>query len=163
MRRSSIISAATITSLTAALSAFALTSSGAATSETVTVHVQAIGGLATYVPVQQLVGSKSQTNQGDYLTFNEPVVKPGTRTTVGHVLGICYLTAPRAGLFYCTANWLLHGHGQVAGQGMYDATGRTTTTDVVTGGTGEYVSAHGTFRTHAINANRTDFVFTFTP
>jgi hypothetical protein len=149
--------------MAAALSAFALTSSGAAPTTTVTVHVQAFGGSSTYVPVQQLVGSKSQTNQGDYLTFNEALVKPGTKTAVGYVRGVCYLTAPRAGIFYCTATFGLHGHGQLIGEGNYDGTGRTTTTAVVTGGTGEYESAHGVVRIRALTPQRSDFVFTFAP
>ena len=75
-----------ITSLIAAaafgvgIGAVVVTTSGASAAASTTVHVQEVATNATYVPVQQLLASKSQTNRGDYIAFNDRLYFPSTGT-----------------------------------------------------------------------------------
>jgi hypothetical protein len=135
----------------------AVASGGASAAGPTTIHVQELAKHVTYVPVGQLTGSKAQSNRGDYVAFHDPLVKPGTKTTVGRVDGVCWLTAPNTGLFYCTVNFTLRGKGQVAATGMFDSSGETTTTAGITGGTGTYRSATGTVAVKALSQTKNDF------
>jgi len=154
-----------ITSLIAAaafgvgIGAVVVTTSGASAAASTTVHVQEVATNATYVPVQQLLASKSQTNRGDYIAFNDRLYFPSTGTRAGTVEGDCVLTAPTASLFYCTVDFILSGKGRITAVGLFDATGKTTTTGAVTGGTGNYALARGTVRVRAISQTKNDFVF----
>ena len=123
-----------------------------------TLHVQELAQHVTYVPTGQLTGSKAQANQGDYLAFHDPLVKPGSTKRVGHVEGVCWLTAPKSGLYYCSVNFAIAGQGQIAGTGMFDASGKTTNA-AITGGTGAYRSATGTVTLKALSQTKNDFVF----
>lgn len=136
-----------------------LVTSAAATTSSTTLHVQEIAEHVTYVPTGQLTGSKAQANRGDYLTFHDPLVKPGTTHNVGQVDGVCWLTAPKSGLYYCSVNFSIAGKGQIAGTGMFDSSGKTTTA-TITGGTGAYRSATGVVALKAISQTKNDFVFT---
>jgi hypothetical protein len=137
-------------------------SGGASASGPATIHVQELAKNVTYVPVGQLTGSKAQSNQGDYVVFHDPLVKPGTTTTVGHVDGACWLTAPKTGLFYCSVNFSLSGKGQVASTGKFDSSGQMTTTASITGGTGSYASATGTVAVKALSQTKNDFTIDIT-
>lgn len=138
--------------------AIAVTTVGASAAGT-SLHVVELAKHVTYVPTGQLSGSKAQANRGDYVAFHDPLVKPGRTDRVGHVDGVCWLTAPKAGLFYCSVNFTIAGKGQIAGTGMFDSTGKATTASI-TGGTGAYRDATGTVVLKALSQTKNDFVFT---
>lgn len=133
---------------------------GAAAASTTTLHVQELATYDTYVPVQPLIGSKSQSNRGDMLAFNDKMVKPGGTTSIGNVRGTCTQVAPTASLFYCTVAFTVSGKGQIFGTGLFDATGKHTTVGEVTGGTGSYDLVRGTVKVKALSQSKNDFVFT---
>lgn len=135
----------------------AMSSGGAIAAAPTTIHVQELAKNVTYVPVGQLTGSKAQSNQGDYVAFHDPLVKPGTTTKVGRVDGVCWLTAPKTGLFSCSVNFTLSGKGQIAATGMFDSSGQSTTTASITGGTANYSSAKGTVAVKALSQTKNDF------
>lgn len=135
-------------------------SGGASAAAPTSLHVQELAKNVTYVPVGQLTGSSAQSNRGDYVTFTDPLVTPGTTSQVGRVDGNCWLTAPNRGLFYCSVNFTIFGHGQIAGTGLFDSSGKATTAEI-TGGTGGYRSARGVVVLKALSQTKNDFRFTF--
>lgn len=156
MKRRIVIISVGATTLALAVSALAALTASA--TGPATVHVQELAKHVTYVPVGTLTGSKAQSSQGDYVVFHDPLVKPGTTTSIGHVDGACWLTAPSSGLFYCAVNFALSGKGQIAATGLFDSSGKTTTTASVTGGFGAYSSATGTVAVKALSQTKNDFV-----
>src|SRR4051812_18804899 len=103
MRMTRLMAAAGAVSVAAG--AWAAASRGASAATSTTLHVQEIANNITYVPVGSLTGSTAQSGQGDYVAFNDPLVKPRTTTRVGHVEGVCWLTRPKAGVFYCSVEF----------------------------------------------------------
>ena len=158
MNRRIVIISVCATTMAVAVGGLAVLSDVAGAAGPATVHVQELAKHVTYVPVGTLTGSKAQSSQGDYVVFHDPLVKPGTTSSVGRVDGVCWLTAPNSGLFYCTVNFALNGKGQIAATGPFDSTGKTTTTASITGGTGTYSSAKGTVAVKALSQTKNDFV-----
>jgi hypothetical protein len=129
---------------------------------TTTLHVQELSKRSTYVPIGSLVGASGQSaHQGDYIAVHDPLVKPGTKTTVGSISVSCVLTQKRAQIFYCSADYFIAGKGHVMVDALYNAKGKTTHGAIV-GGTGAYEHASGTVQVKVLNQNRNDFVLTFT-
>src|SRR5262245_62154283 len=58
------------------------------------------------ISVGKLAG-KTGATQGDYLAYDDALVKPGTKQVVGHISGLCFLVNPSAGsgLYNCWADW----------------------------------------------------------
>lgn len=133
---------------------------GAAAASTTTLHVVEKAVNDTYVPVQPLIGSKSQSNRGDMLAFNDPLYFASTGKQAGAVQGTCVQVAPTTGYFYCNATFIIYGKGQITGVGQFDSSGKHTTTGVITGGTGVYNLARGTVKLKALSSTKDDFVFT---
>jgi hypothetical protein len=122
-----------------------------------TIHVLEQVTNATYVPVQSLLGSKSASNAGDYIAFDDPLVDPVTTARVGHVSGQCTLVDVKAGIFTCFVNVFLTGRGQIASQGGYNANG-TTGPAAITGGTQEFLGADGMITIKVLSATSNDWV-----
>jgi len=127
-----------------------------------TIHVQEHAINVTYVPVQKLLGSTSSANQGDYVSWDDPLFDPGTGAQVGHVMGLCTVVDPTAQVYACPGvTFILTGRGEIAVQGDFDATGKPTVTSVL-GGTGEFLGITGSVRGQALSPTLNDFVFTLT-
>lgn len=124
------------------------------------IHVVELDTHDTYVPVGHLTGSKAKSTQGDYITFDDPLVNPGTTTHVGRVRGTCWLTTPKTGLFWCSVEFTLNGKGEIDSTGLYDSSGKTTTTASISGGSDTYKDASGTIAVKALSQTKNDFVIT---
>lgn len=125
-----------------------------------TIHVVELDTHDTYVPVGRLTGSKAQSTQGDFITFDDPLVNPGSTTHIGRIRGTCWLTTPKTGLFFCSVESTFNGKGEIEFTGLYDSTGKTSTITSVTGGTGAYQNATGTAKVKALSQTKNDFVIT---
>jgi hypothetical protein len=121
------------------------------------IHVQEQVTNATYVSIQKLLGSTSGTNQGDYVTFDDPLVQPSSGHPAGTVMGTCWAENVAATLFFCSVDFILN-NGQITVVGPFDATGNTTTSAAITGGTGAYASAKGQATVTAVSSTVNDFV-----
>jgi hypothetical protein len=88
-------------------------------------------------------GMPVKISAGDELTIWNPLVSAGKR--IGHLQAFCFATKPAkkfvAAAFECSGTWVFPT-GTLSTQAVLEATGAAGT---ITGGTGIYANAHGTF------------------
>jgi hypothetical protein len=102
-------------------------------------------------------------SQGDYLVWDDALVKPGTKTIVGHTSGTCFLVNVAAGLYNCPDVVFALPGGQIDAQGLLPFAAKKYFYGPIVGGTGEYANARGQWRGRALGTTSTDWQFTITP
>ena len=103
----------------------------------------------------------SGPSQGDYLVWDDALVKPGTKQIVGHVTGTCFLVNVAGGLYDCPGATFALPDGQIVDQGLL-ALAAKSSYGVMIGGTGAYAGMHGESKGTAAGANALDWVLTLT-
>ena len=94
---------------------------------------------------------------GDILTFNNPVFNPANKLQVGHDEGFCTRIQVKLGIWECLWTTFLKG-GQLTVQGPYYDKRNSVLT--ITGGTGAYVGASGEMNLNAKDGGKEyDFIF----
>jgi allene oxide cyclase len=146
----------TVATAALALSAFA----GAAPSYAKTAHaagrtVHVIEHAITDTEVPLAPGGKDEN--GDILTFNNPVFNTANAAQVGHDEGFCTRIQVKLGIWECLWTTFLKG-GQITVQGPYYDTRNSVLT--ITGGTGAYDGAQGQMKLLARDGGKEyDFIF----
>jgi hypothetical protein len=99
-------------------------------------------------------------SQGDYLVFDDALVKPGTKQVVGHVTGTCFLVNVAVGLYNCPGVTFALPDGQIQSPGLFSLTSTRPGYGPIIGGTGAYAGASGETKGTAIGSTATDWVLT---
>jgi allene oxide cyclase len=122
-----------------------------AAGSTITVVEHAITD--TEVPLAP--GGKDEN--GDILTFTNPVFNAANTTQVAHDEGFCTRLSVKQGIWECLWTTFLKG-GQITVQGPYYDTRNSTLS--ITGGTGAYKDSRGEMRLNAKDGGKEyDFIF----
>jgi hypothetical protein len=99
-------------------------------------------------------------SQGDYLVWNDALVKPGTKQIVGHTTGTCVLVNVTVGLYNCPGVTFALADGQIQSPGLLSLSAKKPGIGPIVGGTGAYAGAFGETKGTPIGTNKLDWVLT---
>lgn len=99
-------------------------------------------------------------SQGDYLVFNDALVKPGTKQVIGHTSGTCFLVNVAVSLYNCPGVTFALPAGQIQSPGLFSSTSKKPGYGPVVGGTGAYAGMHGDVKGTPIGTTGLDWAFT---